>query len=665
LGGIESARIAITVNTVAVPAAPASITGIAAPSIFVGTTTTVAYSVAPVANATSYNWTVPTGVNIVSGQGTTTLTVNFNNVPSGAGSIGNLMVVAVNSQGCSTKAARILLLTKALPAAPTAIRMADAGVVTTSIAKYLGQPTVLTLTANPVVGVNTYEWELPAGVNVLSGALPVRGGALGGNIITVNFEGVTTAAMFNYTTTTGILTHVLRIGVKSITGVGASVTSNASLVNPTTNNTARLLTLTAVAPKAPAAIRMTDTMAADPTRAITVISAFIGTPKTLTLTATPVATANEYNWELPAGVKQLSGGNSNTITVNFADVAAGTTSLYLGVKAVNGAGVSVTSNASLVPATNSTARLLRLTASVPAAVPAVIGQVVGLCGKNSYTYTISPSALATSYQITAPAGAVVTSKSKESNKSNVINTSDLEFMVTYPEKFVATKETPASITVAAVNGVGTNATLRTIVVATTVPAPTPEDIIIEIQKARFRGPKTKIARRFKEPINWVTKYLERLVVVVNDGAEIVAEDSKEDVIEVDFSKVPTTVKSTKVFIYNVNSCGVLSLPLIQTIVFEPIAAKTAETLTIEATEVYPNPVVNDFTIDVTASKSGTLDLAIYSLEGIQVADSKTFALKEGANTITENVSNLAKGIYIVQLLNSSNNEVITKKLIKN
>jgi hypothetical protein len=138
---------------------------------------------------------------------------------------------------------------------------------------------------------------------------------------------------------------------------------------------------------------------------------------------------------------------------------------------MNGVGVSETSNASLVPATNSTARLLRLSATVPGTVPAVTGQVVGLCGKNAYTYTISPSALATSYEITAPVGSKVTSKDKATNGSNVIKTSDLEFTVVYPEKFATTKETPASITVNALNGVGTSTTARIVSVSTSIPTP--------------------------------------------------------------------------------------------------------------------------------------------------------------------------------------------------
>jgi hypothetical protein len=37
----------------------------------------VSYSIASVAGASTYNWTVPTGATIASGQGTTSITVNF------------------------------------------------------------------------------------------------------------------------------------------------------------------------------------------------------------------------------------------------------------------------------------------------------------------------------------------------------------------------------------------------------------------------------------------------------------------------------------------------------------------------------------------------------------------------------------------------------------
>ncbi|MEQ1675808.1 MAG: S8 family serine peptidase [Chitinophagaceae bacterium] len=56
----------------------------------------IVYSISAVAGATSYTWAVPAGVTIVSGQGTTSITVNFT-----AGSNGNITVFASNGS-CQT-----------------------------------------------------------------------------------------------------------------------------------------------------------------------------------------------------------------------------------------------------------------------------------------------------------------------------------------------------------------------------------------------------------------------------------------------------------------------------------------------------------------------------------------------------------------------------------
>jgi len=60
----------------------------------------VQYSIAPVVTASSYTWTAPPGATIVSGQGTTAITVDFGS----ATGTGFIEVVAVN--GCGTSAAQ-------------------------------------------------------------------------------------------------------------------------------------------------------------------------------------------------------------------------------------------------------------------------------------------------------------------------------------------------------------------------------------------------------------------------------------------------------------------------------------------------------------------------------------------------------------------------------
>lgn len=652
VGGVESARETITVNTIALPATPATITGTASQGALVGTYATANYSIANVADAVSYVWTAPTGVNIVEGQGTNSVTVNFADVPTGAGAIGNLSVLAVNSNDCRSSE-RNLALTKALPDAPDAIKMTDdalpipvSGVATavTSFAKYMGTDAVLKLTATAVATASSYEWELPEGVTQLSGGTS--------NEITVNFAGVASNNTYKYTTTAGVLTHVLRIGVKAINGAGSSVTTNNTAIEPTTSSTARLLTLNAVLPAAPSAIKMTDAAALDPDKTVTVISNFIGTTKELTLTATPSAAASSYSWELPAGVNQRSGGNSNVITVDFAGVGSGITTLYIGVKSVNGIGTSVTTN--VAPNAASTAKLLKLTATIPGAVTAVSGQITNLCGNSSYNYTITPSSLATSYLITAPAGSVVQSASNMSNTNHTLSTSDVSFMVTYPNGFLATKAAPKSIVVTAVNGVGSSLANRTLALSTLVPA-----IGTPIGGTTFQRASTQV---FSVPaIEGVTTY----TWTVADGAVITAGQGTNS-ITVNFSAVPLAKTTNKLTVVATNACGISSGVRVITLrsVVSSARNAAASTLAIRTTEVYPNPVPSNFNIDVTASTAGTLTIATYSLDGILVSSIKTVALKAGTNTITENVAGLKTGVYILQLVNTSNNEVITKKLIK-
>jgi len=74
----------------------------------------IIYSVAPVSGATSYTWSVPSGASIASGQGTTTITVNY---PPGSAS-GNISVFASNGT-CQNAPANLAITINPLPSAPT------------------------------------------------------------------------------------------------------------------------------------------------------------------------------------------------------------------------------------------------------------------------------------------------------------------------------------------------------------------------------------------------------------------------------------------------------------------------------------------------------------------------------------------------------------------
>ena len=314
------------------------------------------------------------------------------------------------------------------------------------------------------------------------------------NSILVNFAGVTSSTA-----------TALYLGVKSKNGVGVSVTSNVAnvdvvasasapenaipgLYNRTytetftapnattlTNSisvitpngyavkTAKLLKIIAALPTAPTTLVMTNPNGVSTTAAVTVISSFFGTSTPFTLTAGAVTTASSYEWELPAGVVRTDAQGTNStnrfITVNFSGVQNGTTSLYIGVKAKNNIGVSITAtNGTLVPVTTSTAKLLKLTAALPAVVGTVTGQIALVCPNVSIGYTITAPAGATSYLITAPVGSVVTSLNNQNNATNTLTTSDLTFTVVYP--VIVT--TDNKLTVRSINAVGPCATFKSL-----------------------------------------------------------------------------------------------------------------------------------------------------------------------------------------------------------
>lgn len=609
---------------------------------YVGTSTQVSYRIPPfTGTGLTYYWTVPTGVTIVS-QTDNVLTVNFLNVSSGIGTVGALTVQAQNASGCRT-AVKSITLTKVLPTAPAAIKMTDAalpvpasGIATavTSFAKYMGTSSVLTLTATPSTTAISYDWELPTGVTQLSGG--------NSNIITVDFSGVTSSNTSNYTTTTGISTNVLRIGVKSRNGVGVSTTSNTALLNPTTTSTAKLLTLTAIAPAAPGAIKMTDEAISSVT-AVTIISKYVGTNTPLKLSATASALASSYEWELPTGVNVVSGNplTDREITVKFNGVGTGVTSYYIGVKAKNGIGYSVTNNAALVPSTTSTAKLLKVTTSLPAAVTVVSGQIAGLCGGNTYTYTITPSVLANSYTVVAPAGAEVNF------------TSTLVFTVTYPAGFTVSTATTVpnkSLVITSVNGVGNSATTKVLTLTTAMAA---------IGTVTGGTTYSSCNQTFSIPaVVGASTY----TWTVPAGATIVSGHGTTSVV-VNYGSL---TGSQTIKVLATNACGVSSALKSVTLTSGACPnAKQSEfnSPLVNEVKLYPNPATNVFNVELNAAIDAEMEMTVYSMNG-SLVNSKNIQVTEGNNTITEDISSLSTGIYFVKFTNTSSNETIIKKLIK-
>lgn len=142
-----------TTKTGSVPASPGPITG---NNGSVCNSTNNVYSIAAVPNTAFYVWAVPVGSTIVSGQGTTSITVNFGNTFSS----GDIVVATSNACGQSpSNTARKLAIT-AIAATP--------GQITGQASGLCGQLNkVYSITT--VAGANSYLWTVPTGATIVSG----------------------------------------------------------------------------------------------------------------------------------------------------------------------------------------------------------------------------------------------------------------------------------------------------------------------------------------------------------------------------------------------------------------------------------------------------------------------------------------------------------------
>ncbi|EJF10467.1 hypothetical protein O71_08912 [Pontibacter sp. BAB1700] len=149
------------------PSAPVVIKG----EEFGCTAKTTVYEIDPVAGAQSYTWTLPATWTIISGQGTTRITVTIGSQS------GNVSVIAVNSCGQSSPATKAVRPFPTVPATPFAIKGPNEVCIGQSEVVYMLEPVDHTL---------EYIWAVPSGWTILSGQgttrVVVKVGTLAGDI---------------------------------------------------------------------------------------------------------------------------------------------------------------------------------------------------------------------------------------------------------------------------------------------------------------------------------------------------------------------------------------------------------------------------------------------------------------------------------------------------
>ncbi len=149
--GCEGSASATTTLDGAIPGIPGPISG---PESGVCQQTGLVYSIDPVLNTTHYVWTVPEGMTIVDGQGTTSITVD-----AGVVSTGKISVAASNTCGQSpTWNGRTLTVT-GTPGAPPEIHGIAYGVCGLTLDYYI----------DDLFGTTEYTWTAPPGASIVSG----------------------------------------------------------------------------------------------------------------------------------------------------------------------------------------------------------------------------------------------------------------------------------------------------------------------------------------------------------------------------------------------------------------------------------------------------------------------------------------------------------------
>lgn len=246
------------------PVTPGSITGSAkaCPGDVVN------YSVAAVANTSSYLWTIPAGTSILNGQGTNAISLQYNAGYAG----GTLSVQAVN--GCGISALRSKVLSLNIPATP--------GTISGNASGLCNSQQVYSVTNS---AGKSYNWTPPAGGTITSGQ--------GTNTVTIQF--------------------------------GAGFTSGN--VSVTAQNACGVSTPRTKAVKAVPAVPGTISGASSVCKGQTGVAYSIN----------PVYGASNYTWTAFTNASIVSGQGSPAITVDYALTA---NSNSIKVKAANACGSS-------------------------------------------------------------------------------------------------------------------------------------------------------------------------------------------------------------------------------------------------------------------------------------------------------------------------------------
>jgi len=295
--------------------------------------TGVVFSVPALSFADSYIWSLPAGATLTSGSGTNSITVSF----ASAVSAGPVTVFGRNFFCGDGMAANFIPVIRHAPDAAGPI----------SGPRHLCPGQQVTWTVTPIANAGSYQWTVPSGVTVISGA--------SSNTITC------------LTTSSALSGLVLVNGFNTECNAGAASSLSAEVH-----------------------------AIPDAAGAITCSQPVICTPVSGVVFSVPaIPGADIYVWSFPPGATVTAGANTPSVTVSFpASASPGTVSVF-GRSTYCGDGAP----SSLTPVIHPS----------PGANGPITG-LNSLCqGPQQLTWSIAPVANATAYQWTVPPGVTIVS----------------------------------------------------------------------------------------------------------------------------------------------------------------------------------------------------------------------------------------------------------------
>lgn len=339
------------------PTAPV-ISGVVNVCQYIGTSEAVTYTLVPVEGATSYNWTVNPAATIVSGQGTSSITVVFGSTYA---AYMNKQIRATAVTPCGEGPVGVFYTAAQSPVTPRPITGP------TDVCPYYNNSLEATYSIEPVISATSYAWNVPAGVTItentgtsikvtfgsafVTSAITVTAvngcGASGTRSITVNRSLPSTPGIISGPTNTCLLIPSAGLpagenGIYSVTRSAANLVYNwtvpagAEIVNHTSTETqdiievkftsayntgnisvvaetncgtsqAREIKLSKLNPSAPGVI-IEERIGNCPDRTFT-----------YSLTSAPGG-SNYVQWTVPTGGTIVSGQGTTSITVTYDNV---------------------------------------------------------------------------------------------------------------------------------------------------------------------------------------------------------------------------------------------------------------------------------------------------------------------------------------------------------